>query len=139
MRLHKVPYVHLSKIGRFVVRDSSELSDANDEGEVLVGYDQLGRYEQRAVIAITRKALSIDGAVLKFARKSMGLRQPVMAELLGYSEFQLSRMENDHERVPRAVQYAVAGIVSRVYEEGEGVLKELLGRRREATRFEISA
>jgi DNA-binding transcriptional regulator YiaG len=139
MQLHRVPYTHVLKIGRFEVSDTSESADANEAGEVLLDGEQLERYERRALIAITERSTSIDGAVLSFARRSLGLRQVEFAALLDYSEFQISRMENGREKIPRALQLAVGNIVGQVHNEGDAAIERLRSKRSAGRRFEISS
>jgi DNA-binding transcriptional regulator YiaG len=139
MRLHNVPYTHVSYISQFVVTDDSEHAQANEDGDVCLSYEQGLRYEQRALIAITTKAQSIDGAVLNFARRSLGMKQADFADLLGYSAYQVSRMENGHEKIHQSVQLSLLAALKARYEGGQAAVVELMHKQRCSRNLEISA
>lgn len=90
---------------------------------VSVSQDELAAYERRAAKLILTTAQHASGEVLKFARKSLGLRQKDLAELLGSNEQQVSRWEHEAQ-LDRRLRLAVVALLD-VAERGEDALAEL--------------
>jgi DNA-binding transcriptional regulator YiaG len=124
-------YKHVTHVGRYVVEDATGMVWQDKDGNVELTYAGLVGYEQRAARVVLQDAKSVDGAVLRFARKALGLRQKDLATLLGYTDTHLSRIESGEDPVPRAIQLAVAELLCRVEVEGEEVLAHLLDMERE--------
>src|SRR5690606_15805290 len=67
-----------------------------------LGADHLRDIERRAALVVLSDAETVSGAVLKYARKALGLKQEELASQLGYDLATVSRLEND-AREPRQV------------------------------------
>lgn len=104
--------VHETKVGRWTVRDGGTLpSRVLKDGTALITAEQQQQLELRAAITVLTEVELVDGDVLKFARKSLGLRQADFAELLGVSPETVSRWENGADPFKRTVQLAVLAVV----------------------------
>lgn len=111
-KLARGVYVHVTKVAGFTVSDGTGqvLRCSECEGPVLSS-KELGAYERRAALEILTAAKKpVSGAVLKFARKALGLRQKELAELLDSNEQQISRWENEPE-IDRRLRLAVASLL----------------------------
>lgn len=91
-------YTHVTKVGGFTVTDSSgKVATCKACGEVSLSSGELSRYEQRAARLILMEGTQVNGAVLRYARKALGLRQKDLAEFLQRNEQQISRDEKAPE------------------------------------------
>jgi len=122
-KLGSKAYSHFTWVGPYKVKDSSGFAMQTADGHVELSQEDLIGYERRAARVVLQEAPSIDGAVLKFARKALGLRQAELARLLGYGDTYVSKWENDQEAIHRTVQLALAELLCRVETEGEAVLE----------------
>jgi len=106
-------YQHVTKIAGFTVTDGTAHILRCEACEApLLSSDEVAGFERRAAMQILMTAEKpVSGAVLKYARKSLGLRQKEMAELLDTNEQQISRWENDPE-IGRKLRLAVAGLLA---------------------------
>jgi hypothetical protein len=85
-------YKHVTKIGGYTVTDASgivETCPACDE--VSLSSDELGGYERRAARIMLTDLASVNGAVLRYARAALGLRQRDLARILRRNEQQIFR------------------------------------------------
>lgn len=122
-KLTAVPYVHVTKIAGYTVTDKSGLSLACPKClEHSIDSEILAQYERRAVCHLLTAPPTIDGAVLKYARKTIGLTRTELGRLLGASERQIDAWETDSV-VTRHARLALLGLVMCV--EGGGDLQEL--------------
>jgi DNA-binding XRE family transcriptional regulator len=81
------------------------------------GYFQLSAQDAellqlRAALAALRDCPEPSGAVLKFARKALGLRQSDVKKLLDYAAETVSRIENEAVRAPAPYAPALAGMLA---------------------------
>ncbi len=108
-------YEHVTKIAGFTVTDGTgHVLVCEQCGEPSIGAVELAGYERRAAQQILMGAEKpVSGAVLKYARKALGLKQKEMAALLGTNEQQVSRWENEPE-ADRRLRLAVASILGHV-------------------------
>lgn len=98
-----------TRVGSVAVRDAAEtivLSDGSDG----VTYDEMGRLEHRASIAVLRR-WPVDPSALKFARKTLGLRQVELAEQLGVTTETVCRWERGKEPFRRIVALAMMALL----------------------------
>jgi len=122
-KLTAVPYVHVTKIAGYTVTDKSGLSLACPKcvGKS-INSEVLAQYERRAVCHLLTAPPTIDGAVLRYARKAIGLTRAELAAFLGVSERQIDACETD-SMVTRQMRLALLGLVMCV--EGGGDLQDL--------------
>lgn len=99
------------RVGRYQVTAPCEavLAELPTGPEPCVSYEELGRLELQAAIAVLSSAPSIVGSELKFARKVMGLTQPELAALLDVAVETVCRWEkgSQAETVGKTIQLAV--------------------------------
>lgn len=88
-------YEHVTKVGGFSVIDATgPVLTCPACGTLTLSGKQLAGYERRAAVEILRGAQKpVNGEVLKFARKALGLRQTDLAARLECNAQQLSRWE----------------------------------------------
>jgi ribosome-binding protein aMBF1 (putative translation factor) len=112
-------YRHITKIGGFTVTDETGGAPTCGRcGEVVLSSKQLAGYERRAAFEIlTAAEKPVSGAVLKYARKALGLRQKDLAPLIGSDEFQLSRWENA-DAIDKQLRLAMAALLN-IAERGD--------------------
>jgi putative zinc finger/helix-turn-helix YgiT family protein len=108
-------YGHIEKVGRHPVKvPGAILPVCGKCGEVEMTLDELAGYQQRAAAIVLREAKPIDGAVIRYARKALGLKQTKLAELLAVRNETISRWEKDREEMPRTAQLALVAILDGV-------------------------
>ena len=112
-KLTRRAYQHVTKIAGFTVTDGTGHMLRCDQCEApLLSLAEVAGYERRAAKQILMTAeRPVSGAVLKYARKALGLRQKQMADLLATNEQQISRWENDDE-IDRRLRLAVASLLA---------------------------
>jgi DNA-binding transcriptional regulator YiaG len=82
----------------------------------------LERVELRAVIVAFKDAPQVTGAMLKFARKALGLKQTELAERLGVVPETISHWEREARKIEQWVPLAVLNFVrERLMPEPTGV------------------
>lgn len=107
---------HVETVGRFTVEDGTVsgtrvcASQACGWGPDLRG-DVLQGFELRAARLVLLERQDADGAVYRFARKAMGLRQVDVAALLDVAPETVSRWETDAKTMERATQLALAALL----------------------------
>lgn len=115
---------HTTKIGAFVVKDGTGMvMTCHNCGTLSLSQDELAGYERRAARLVLTTAEHVGGDVLKYARRSLGLRQKDLATLLDTNEQQVSRWEHDAE-LDRRLRLAVAALLE-IALRGEAGLSEL--------------
>lgn len=111
-KLARSRYSHVTKLSGFTVTDETGtvLRCAGCAAPVFSSAELAG-YERRAArqILVTARR-PVSGAVLRFARKALGLKQKELAALLDSNEQQVSRWENEVE-IDRRLRLAVAGLL----------------------------
>lgn len=96
-----------TKVGRYTVKDADvRLLVCRACGLENVSLQEGESIDRRAALAALRHAPVVDGALVRFARRSVGLTQRDLAELLGVDHATVSRWEND--RMPIAQPYPLA-------------------------------
>lgn len=129
-QLTRQGYEHVTRVGGYTVSDATGMIQACPAcGEVSLSSDELSGYERRAARLIMAESKRVGGAVLKFARKALGLRQRDLALILRRNEQQISRDENS-EDLPMDLRLAVAELLDRA-ERGERL--DLVGASTEKT------
>jgi putative zinc finger/helix-turn-helix YgiT family protein len=110
--LRRKAHIHSQKIGRYTVKDGSMLAETCPScGEVLISLQELTGYELRAAALVLLESKEIGGAEIKAIRKSMGLTQAELGELIGRDVATLSRQENDAQPMTRADQLALLALI----------------------------
>jgi DNA-binding transcriptional regulator YiaG len=108
-------YVHTEEVGTVKVNDPSGFAYVcPDCGASEVSLNALAGYERRAASTVLFDRPNAGGAVYKYARKALGLKQTDLAALMGCDSATLSRWENDASAMPRAEQLALAGLLGGV-------------------------
>jgi DNA-binding XRE family transcriptional regulator len=79
-------------------------------GDYEIESQQLEELERRAALTVLRECKEVSGAVLKYARKALGLTQQELSEKLGLAPETISRIENDRDR-PAMYVPALAGLL----------------------------
>lgn len=103
---------HVEHVGSVRVVDGTGFAElCLDCGAYSLTSAQLSDYERRAAALVLREIQSPTGAMVKYARKALGLRQRELATLLGAAPETLSRWENDQRAVPRAEKLALLGLL----------------------------
>jgi DNA-binding transcriptional regulator YiaG len=114
----------VDKVGRYTVENGRGACPVCEKcGEVVLSLDQLARYQRNAAALVLREAKNIDGAVIKYARKALGLTQTRLAGLLGIASETLSRWETDAAEMPRTTQLALVAVLDGVELAGGDVDK----------------
>ncbi len=104
-------YEHKEKVARFTVKDATAFAWQCPCGEVELTLDQLAGYQRRAAAIVLREAKEVDGAVMKYARKALGLKQTELAEAIGCAGETVSRYETGDLPVNTQVRLAVVALL----------------------------
>lgn len=100
------------RVGERTVHDSSAHALACANCDYFdVSQKALQESERRAAIVVLTEADDVSGAVLKFARKSVGLRQVDLGRALDVDAVTVSRWEAA-ARIDRSVKLAVAQLLT---------------------------
>lgn len=119
-RMTRRGYDHVTRIGGYTVTDSSGVVETCPAcGEVSLTSVDLAAYERRAARLILAEGARVGGAVLRYARAALGLRQRDLARILRRNEQQISRDEHA-EDLPMDLRLAVAELLERV-ERGDSL------------------
>lgn len=103
---------HVEHVGSVRVVDGTGFADVClDCGAYSLTAEQLAGYERRAAALVLREVPAPTGAMVKYARKALGLRQKDLATLLGAAPETLSRWENDERPIPQAEKLALLGLL----------------------------
>lgn len=123
-------YQHVTSVGGVrVVDTTTQRWQCSACGEVDLTLNAMAAYERRAAALVLRDGRHTGGAVIRFARKALGLTQAELALLLGCQPETLSRWENDKGEMPRAEQLAVVALLDGV-EASRVDLQEALAQAR---------
>jgi DNA-binding transcriptional regulator YiaG len=99
---------HVENVGKVKVRDTTAFALVCDEcGDYDLAANDLAAYQRRAAAIVLRDGRFVKGAVVRYARKALGLRQVDLAVLLHKSAENISRWETGDIEIPRAEQLAV--------------------------------
>jgi DNA-binding transcriptional regulator YiaG len=110
-------YVHVEKVGKYKVKDATSFAmqcTKEDCGEVELTLNELAGYQRRAAALVLREAPEVDGAVVKYARRALGMKQVDLAARIGCASETLSRWETGVAPIPRAEQLAIVAILDGV-------------------------
>lgn len=111
-KLELRPHVHEEDVGGVVVRDGGTmLPTCTQCGEVFIPGRDLAMYELRAAALVLREGRRVNGDVLRYARKALGLRQTDLARLLGLGPEWISRWETGATAATRTNQLAVVALL----------------------------
>src|SRR5690606_27143957 len=99
---------HEITIGGIRVKDETAMVlVCSSCGEGLITAGQRQGYERRAAATILRERMEVPGSVIRVARRSLGLTQKDLAQLIGTSSELVSRWENGKASIRRAEQLAI--------------------------------
>jgi|GEM_PF-1161402 len=105
-------YTHREDVAGVKVSDPRQLAYVCGVcGEAQLSTGELAGFQRRAAMTALCDLPSIQGGVLRYARKAAGLRQTDLAQLLGLTPETVSRYETSDDAVPRAVQVAMHGLL----------------------------
>jgi len=106
---------HTEKVGAAIVIDGTAMVAVCEAcGEYDLSVDQLAGYERRAAALVLRDGRHASGAVVRYGRKALGLRQEELAKLLECVVETISRWENDKVEIGRAEQLAIVALLDGV-------------------------
>lgn len=117
-------YKHRQRVGKYVVTDESACIPMCPNGHEpdLTFKERLG-YERRAVKMLLQHGAGEDGGVMRFARRTLGLKQTELATLLEVAPETVSRWETGANPAPLMNQLAVASLVDRAIADDVDVLQ----------------
>lgn len=119
-------YKHVQHVGDVKVIDGTSFAwQCRACDEVDLSLDDLAGYEQRATALVLRDGHRVNGAVIKSARKALGLKQTEVAALLGCEPETVSRWETGARKMPRAEQLALVALIEGVERGAIDLRKEL--------------
>jgi len=118
-----------TQVGRFAVRDSSCDLPVDAHGDVTLTTGEWGAYDLRAAIVVFNDAPEVGGPEVKFARKTLGLKQKDFARVLRVNEFTVSDWERGAASVTPTVQRLIYEILRHVEHCGAEVLESALAER----------
>jgi transcriptional regulator with XRE-family HTH domain len=119
-------YKHEEVIGKVTVTDETASQwQCSACGEVELTTSDLAGYQRRAAALILRDGRYATGAVLRVARKALGLTQRDLALLLEHTPEWVSLRENNHEQLGQAETLAIVALLEGVEEGREDVSERL--------------
>lgn len=119
-------YRHVEHVGQTKVTDGTGMAlQCKECGEPMLSLAALAGYERRAAALVLRDGKHVDGTVLRYARKALGLRQTELAALLQCTPETLSRWENGAQQMKRAEQLALVALIEGVERDGVDIKKSL--------------
>jgi ribosome-binding protein aMBF1 (putative translation factor) len=107
-------YQHKEKVGYHTVTDATTCSWQCPCGEIELTIDALAGYQRRAAAVALREVKEVDGAVMKYARKALGLKQTELAAAIDCAGETVSRYETGDLPVPKQVRLAVVALLDGV-------------------------
>ena len=107
-------YKKLVRVGRYKVEDSSAMAPVCANGHPELSLDAIAGYERRAAAVVLSEAKEIGGTEIRFARKSIGLTQAHLAEVLQVAPETVSRWECDRDEMSRVSRLALLAVVREV-------------------------
>lgn len=108
-------YRHVETVGGVKVSDETALMPQCTQcNNVDLTLKQLAGYERRAAALALERVLHANGAMLRYARKALGITQAELAKLIGHEPETISRWENDKRPVERAEQLALVALLDLV-------------------------
>jgi DNA-binding transcriptional regulator YiaG len=127
--LKMLGYKHVEQVGKVKVADATGmvLQCVSCESAALTLGDLAG-YERRAAALVLRDGAHVDGDVIRYARKALGLRQAELAVLLQCTAETISRWENGANPMKRAEQLALVALLDGVERDGVDLQAQLKRR-----------
>jgi DNA-binding transcriptional regulator YiaG len=117
-------YKRTTQVGRYRVVDGCSVAlQCARCGEVDLTMDERSGYERRAAKTVLFERPAVEGEVIRFARKALGMRQVDLATALEVAPETISRWETNKETVGRTVQLAIAQLLDAVERYGEEILE----------------
>jgi DNA-binding transcriptional regulator YiaG len=111
-RLDAKHYKMTTKIGDVVVVDATAtVLVCQSCGEPNLTLGEVSAYERRAAATVLRDGTRVDGCVVRFARKALGLRQCDIAALLDKAPETVARWEIGAAKIARAEQLAIIALI----------------------------
>lgn len=105
-------HVHEEDVGGVVVRDGSTMMPiCVNCGEVAISANAKNMYELRAAALVLRDGRRVNGDVLRYARKALGLRQTDLARILEVGAEWISRWETGGAMATRSHQLAIVALL----------------------------
>ena len=109
-------YTYVQKVGRWTVTDgSSRAPQCEACGAPQLTLDELQGYQLRAVKTVLCEG-HLDGEVIRYSRKALGLTQKELGKILDYTHETVSRWETGKEPMPRSTANALIGVLMRAIE-----------------------
>ena len=113
-------YRHVQNVGAATVTDGSAFARQCEEcGQALLSMRQIANYERRAAAVALRDGTKVSGAMVKFARKALGMTQEELGAALACRGETVSRWEHDHEATTRTSQLAIVALLEHNGPEAE--------------------
>jgi DNA-binding transcriptional regulator YiaG len=112
--MRRQQYTHVENIAGVRVSDPRGFALVCDTcGAVDMTLGELMGYQRRAVTTVLLDLPKVKGAVLRYARKALGLTQVALGQCLGARSETVYKWEADDE-IPRDVQMAMVGLLTAV-------------------------
>ena len=125
-RLVRSPNVHVEDVGGVKVTDATQYALKCEKcGDVFLSAHQLQEYELRAAALVLRDGRFVKGAVVRYARHAIGLREFDLAIIFDYDTETIYLWELDAQKVSRRDMLALAGLLDGV-REGQSTTRSLL-------------
>lgn len=119
-------YEHTEKVGRWTTTDGTALVEqCGSCSAPRLSLEQLTEYQLSAVKTVLCEGHA-EGAVIRYARKALGLTQKELGLILDYQHETVSKWENDKDKMQRSAIQALIGILCRALngEAPEDLLNE---------------
>ncbi len=122
------PLEHEERVGGFRVLDRATMAMTCEAcGAVDLSLRDLQVREIRSARIVLLDRPDAGGAVYKYARKALGLRQVDLASLLCVEPETVSRWENDRMPMPRAEQLAIVALLDVAEHDPESFARMVRG------------
>lgn len=113
--MHPQIHRHVERVGPYKVNDATGMALGCDFcGEFIISDEQVECYELRAAAIVLREKTNPEGAVIRYARKALGLKQTEFGALLNVASETVSRWENGHDEVSITHRMAMVGYLDGV-------------------------
>lgn len=113
--LQALGHTQIVCVGKVTVTDRSSTAFVCETcKKVNLTLDELHGYELRAARTVLADGKHVDGSVMRFARKALGLSQKELGVLLDRKDPAVSRWETGADESPRSIQLALAHLLQEV-------------------------
>lgn len=106
--------------GRKVTDGSTATSVCEACGAYELSHAAMVKSERRAAMIVLTDCMNVEGSVLRYARKALGLTQAQLARALDTSPETVSRWETGSLSITRQTQLAVAHLLTRAGDDPDG-------------------